>query len=193
MRVLRSNILKESIKEKLLTIFSFYLDFFPQLILTTRSWDIAKIELMIFGPYLCMWKPSDVVPGHFQNLKMEQKAKVAQNIGFFLRFFSWLISTTRSRNTASMHPILMGLYFSKMVVEFAFLDLLTSQMSQIVTHSSDYGIVFVQILNPNLSSSKNVIILAFSQKIPIFGRLTHGTSHWNIFPICTSNLSCNKT
>ena len=72
-----------------------------------------------------------------------------------------------------MHPILMGPYFSKMVVEFAFLDLLTSQMSQIVTHSSDYGIVFVQILNPNLSSSKNVIILPFSQKIPI----------------CTSNLT----
>ena len=129
----------------------------------------------------------------FKIWKWNRKQKLLKILGFFLDFFSWLISTTRSQNTASMHPILMGLYFSKMVVEFAFLDLLTSQMSQIVTHSSDYGIVFVQILNPNLSSSKNVIILPFSQKIPIFGRLTHGTSHWNIFPICTSNLSCNKT
>ena len=129
----------------------------------------------------------------FKIWKWNRKQKLLKILVFFLDFFSWLISTTRSRNTASMHPILMGPYFSKMVVEFAFLDLLTSQMSQIVTHSSDYGIVFVQILNPNLSSSKNVIILPFSQKIPIFCHLMHGTSHWNIFPICTSNLSCNKT
>ena len=61
-----------------------------------------------------------------------------------------------------------------MVVEFTFLDLLTSQMSQIVTHSSDYGIVFVQILNPNLSSSKSVIIFPFSQKMPFLGHLMHG-------------------
>ena len=71
----------------------------------------------------------------------------------------------------------MGLYFSKMVVEFAFLDLITSQMSQIVTYSSDYDIVFVHILNPNLSSSKSVIILPFCQKMPFFGRLMHGMSH----------------
>ena len=75
----------------------------------------------------------------------------------------------------------MAPYSGKMVVEFAFLDLLTSQMSQIVTHSSDYGIVFVQILNPNLSSSKNVIILPFCQKMPFFGCLTHGMSHWKFF------------
>ena len=129
----------------------------------------------------------------FKIWKSNRKQKLLKILVFFLDFFSWLILTTWSQNTASMHPIQMAPYFSKMVVEFAFLDLLTSQMSQIVTHSSDYGIVFVQILNPNLSSSKSVIILPFSQKMPIFGRLMHGTSHWNIFPICTSNLSCNKT
>ena len=76
-----------------------------------------------------------------------------------------------------MHPIQMAPYSSKMVVEFAFLDLLTSQMSQIVTYSSKYEIVFVQILNPNLSSSKSVIILTFCQKMTFFGRLMHGMSH----------------
>ena len=125
--------------------------------------------------------------------KWNRKQKLLKILVFFLEFFSWLISTTRSRNTASMHPIQMGPYFSKMVVEFAFLNLLTSQMSQIVTHSSDYEIVIVQILNPKLSYSKSVIILPFSQKMPFFCCLTHGTSHWNIFQICTSNLSCNKT
>ena len=129
----------------------------------------------------------------FKIWKWNRKQKLVKIVVFFLVFFSWFIWTTRSQNTTSMYPVQIGPYFSKTVVEFAFLDLLTSQMSQIVTHSSDYGIVFVQILNPNLSSSKNVIILPFSQKIPIFGRLTHGTSHLNIFPICTSNLSCNKT
>ena len=120
MRILRSNILKESIKEKLLTIFSFYLDFLPQLILTTRRWDIVKI---IFRPYLCMWKPSDVVPSIFKIWKSNRKQKLLKILGFFLDFFSWLILTTRSRNTASMHPIQMAPYSSKMVVEFAFLDL----------------------------------------------------------------------
>ena len=71
-----------------------------------------------------------------------------------------------------MHPIKIGRYLSKMVVEFALLDLLTSPMSQIVTYSSDYEIVFVQILNPNLSSSKSVIILPFCQKMP-FLQLEH--------------------
>ena len=84
MRVLKSKILEESIEQKLLTIYSFHLDFFPQLILTTGSRDIAKIKLMIIGPYLCT---SDVVPSHIKDLKMEQKTKVAQNCGFFLRFF----------------------------------------------------------------------------------------------------------
>ena len=42
---------------------------------------------MIMGPYLCMREPSDVVPSHIKDLKMEQKTKVAQNCGFFLRFF----------------------------------------------------------------------------------------------------------
>ena len=129
----------------------------------------------------------------FKIWKSNRKQKLLKILDFFLDFFSWLISTTRSRNTASMHPIQMAPYSSKMVVEFAFLDLLTSQMFKIVTHSSDYEIMFVQILNPNLSYSKSVIILPFSQKMPFFGRLTHGTSHWNIFLICTSNLSCNKT
>ena len=87
MRILRSNILEESIEQKLLTIYSFYLDFFLQLILTTGSGDIAKIELMIMGPDLCMREPSDVVPSYIKDLKMEQKTKVTQNCGFFLRFF----------------------------------------------------------------------------------------------------------
>ena len=81
-------------------------------------------------------------------------------MGFFLEFFSWLISTTKSQNTASMHLILMGPYFSKMVVEFAFLDLQTSLMSQIVTHSSDNETVFGEILNLTLSSLKSVIFLS---------------------------------
>ena len=34
-----------------------------------------------------MREPSDVVPSHIKDLKMEQKTKVAQNCGFFLRFF----------------------------------------------------------------------------------------------------------
>ena len=113
-------------------------------------------------------------------------------MGFFLEFFSWLISTTKSQNTASMHLIQMGPYFSKMVVEFAFLDLQTSLMSQIVTHSSDNETVFGENLNPTLSSLKSVIFLPFSQKMAFFGHLMHGMGHWNIFPIFPSNLSCNS-
>ena len=39
------------------------------------------------GPYLCMREPSDVVPSHNKDLKMEQKTKVAENRRFLLRFF----------------------------------------------------------------------------------------------------------
>ena len=58
--------------------------------------------------------------------KWNRKQKLLKIMGFFLEFFSWLISTTKSQNTASMHLIQMGPYFSKMVVEFAVLDLQTS-------------------------------------------------------------------
>ena len=102
--------------------------------------------------------------------KWNRKQKLLIIIGFFIDFFSWLISTTRSQNTASRHLIWMGLYFSKMVVEIAFLDLWTSLMSQIVTHSSDNETVFGENLNPTLSSLKSVIFLPFSQKMAFFGR-----------------------
>ena len=125
--------------------------------------------------------------------KWNRKQKLLKIMGFFLEFFSWLILITRSRNTASMHLIQMCPYFSKMVVEFAFLDLQTSLMSQIVTHSSDNETVFGENLNPTLSSLKSVIFLPFRQKMAFFGHLMHGMSHWNIFPISPSNLSCNRT
>ena len=142
MRILRSNILKESIKEKLLTIYSFCLNFFPQLILTSRSWNIAKIELMIIGLYLCVWKPCDVSLVILHISKWNRKQKLLKIVGFFLDFFSLVISTTISQNMASIHLIQMGLFFSKMVVEIAFLDLQTSPISQIVCLSSDKNIKF---------------------------------------------------
>ena len=58
--------------------------------------------------------------------KWNKKQKLLKIKVFFLEFFSWLISTTKSWNTAYMDLIQMGPYFSKMVVEFAFLDLQTS-------------------------------------------------------------------
>ena len=125
--------------------------------------------------------------------KWNRKQKLLKIVGFFLDFFSWLILTTRSQNAASRHLLWMGPYFSKMVVEIAFLDLWTSLMSQIVTHSSDNETVFGENLNPTLSSLKSVIFLPFSQKMAFFGHLMHGMSHWNIFPISPSNFSCNRT
>ena len=58
--------------------------------------------------------------------KWNKKQKLLKIKVFFLEFFSWLILTTKSWNTAYMDLIQMGPYFSKMVVEFAFLDLQTS-------------------------------------------------------------------
>ena len=58
--------------------------------------------------------------------KWNKKQKLLNIKIFFLEFFSWLILTTKSWNTAYMDLIQMGPYFSKMVVEFAFLDLQTS-------------------------------------------------------------------
>ena len=40
------------------------------------------------GPYLCMREPSDVVPSHIKDLKMEQKTEIAQSVGFLLDLFS---------------------------------------------------------------------------------------------------------
>ena len=175
-----------------MTIYNFNLDFFPKLILTTRSWNIAKIELMITLLYPCMWKSCDVVPSHTKDLKMEQKTKVAHNCGFFLRFF-FLTHFDHWKPKYGLQAPDLGPYFSKMVVEIAFLDQWTSLISQIVTHSSHNETVFGEILNPPLSSLKSVIFLLFSQKMAFFGRLMHGMSYWNIFTISPSNNSCNRT
>ena len=99
--------------------------------------------------------------------KWNRKQKMFKIVGFFLDFFSWFILTTRSRNTASMNPIQMGLYFSKMLVEFPFLDLQDSPTSQSL----------VQIENVTPSSSKAALFLRFRLKMTLFCVLTHGMGH----------------
>ena len=119
MRLLKSNILEESIKQKLLTIYSFYLDFF-----------LLKI------------------------------------VGFF-----WLISTTRSWNTASIHLIYMSSWFSKMVVESFFLNLQTSPISQIFCFSSDNHIKFGANWKCISFVLKNFLISALQAKNGVFWSL----------------------
>ena len=60
-------------KQKLVRTLGFFLDFFPQLISTTGSWDSPPVYLVTMGP-VCL-------------TKLTRKWKLVRTLGFFLDFF----------------------------------------------------------------------------------------------------------
>ena len=73
-------LMKLTRKWKLVRTLGFFLDFFPQLILTTGSWDSSPVCLVPCGDH------GD--HGTSVSDEIDQKTKVGQNTWFFLRFFS---------------------------------------------------------------------------------------------------------
>ena len=86
-------LMKLTRKKRLIRTLGFFLDFLPQLILPTGSWDSLPVHLVTMGP-LCL-------------MKLTRKWKLIRTLGFFLDFFPQLISTTGSWDRLPVHLVTM--------------------------------------------------------------------------------------
>ena len=84
-------------KQKLVRTLGFFLDFFPQLILTTRSWDSLPVCLVTM-----------VTMGPVRLTKLTRKRKLVRTLDFFLEIFSQLISTTGSWDSPPVYQVTHG-------------------------------------------------------------------------------------
>ena len=84
-------------QRKLARILGFFLVFFPQLILTTRSRDSPAVY---WCPVLNM-----VTMGPVSLMKLTRKQKLVRTLDYFLDFFPQLILTTRSRDSPAMYLV----------------------------------------------------------------------------------------
>ena len=92
-------LMKLTRKQKLVRTLGFFLDFFPQLISTTGSWDsppMYLVTMVTMGPvWVCL-------------IKLTRKRKLVRTLGFFLDFFSQLIWTTGSWDSPPVCLVTMG-------------------------------------------------------------------------------------
>ena len=89
-------VMKLTRKQKFIRTLGFVLNFFPQFISCTGSWDrlpVHILTLVTMGP-VCL-------------MKLTSKWKFVRTLGFFLDFFPQLISTTGSWDRLPVHLVTM--------------------------------------------------------------------------------------
>ena len=86
-------------KRNLVRTLGFFLEFFPQLILTTGSWDSLPVYLVTCGDH------GD--HGTSVSDEIDQKTKVGQNTWFFLIFFSPAQGRSHSKKKKKTFPPLV--------------------------------------------------------------------------------------